>query len=103
MLGLILAVQGMNFATEDQALLFLRNARKPSACQSPVFVELLWLRYFMTLVSGVCNSHDTFQKVHESSRITQERTKWKFQVRLCHFSTKKLGKFWNLFFKCKFH
>jgi hypothetical protein len=53
MLGLILAVQGMSFRTENQALLFLRNARQPSACQSPVFVELLWLRNFMTLVSGV--------------------------------------------------
>jgi hypothetical protein len=53
MLGLILAAQGMNFPTENQALLFLRNARKPSACQSLVFVELLWLRNFMTLVSGV--------------------------------------------------
>jgi len=53
MLGLILAAQGMNYPTENQALLFLRNARKPSACQSPVFVELLWLRYFMKLVSGV--------------------------------------------------
>jgi len=53
MLDLILAVQGMNFPTEIQALLFLRNARKPSACQSPVFVELLLIRNFMTLVSGV--------------------------------------------------
>jgi hypothetical protein len=53
MLGLTLAAQGMNFPTENQALLFLRNARKPSACQSPVFVELLWLRNLMTLVSGV--------------------------------------------------
>jgi hypothetical protein len=53
MLGLILAVLGMSFPTENQALLFLMNARKPSACQSPVFVELLWLRNFMTLVSGV--------------------------------------------------
>jgi hypothetical protein len=53
MLGLILAAQGMNLPTENQAWLFLRNARKPSACQSPVFVELLWLRNFMTLVSGV--------------------------------------------------
>jgi hypothetical protein len=53
MLRLILAVQGMNFPTGIQALLFLRNARKPTACQSPAFVELLWLRNFMTLVSGV--------------------------------------------------
>jgi hypothetical protein len=53
MLGLILAVQGMNLPTENQALLFLTNARKSSACQSRVFVELLWLRNFMTLVSGV--------------------------------------------------
>jgi hypothetical protein len=53
MLGLILAVQGMNIPTENQAFLFLRIARKPSPCQSPVFVELLWLRNFMTLVSGV--------------------------------------------------
>jgi hypothetical protein len=53
MLGLILAVQGMNFPTENQALLFLTNARKSSACQSRVFVELLWLRNFMTLDSGV--------------------------------------------------
>jgi hypothetical protein len=36
MLGLILAAQGMNFPTENQALLFLRNASKTSACQSPV-------------------------------------------------------------------
>ncbi len=53
MLGPILAFQGMKFPTEIQALLFLRNARKPSVCQSPVFVELLLLRNFMTLVSGV--------------------------------------------------
>jgi hypothetical protein len=53
MLGLILAVQGMNFPTENEVLLFLSNARKLLASQSPVFVELLWLRNFMTLVSGV--------------------------------------------------
>jgi hypothetical protein len=36
MLALILAAQGMNFPTKTQALLFLRNARKTSACQSAV-------------------------------------------------------------------
>jgi hypothetical protein len=40
MVGFILGAQGMNFPTKNQALLFLRNARKPSACQSLVFITL---------------------------------------------------------------
>ncbi len=44
MLGLILAVQGMNFPTENEVLLFLRNARKLLASQSPraVMAEKLY-------------------------------------------------------------
>jgi hypothetical protein len=53
MVSFILGAQGMNFPTENQALLFLRNARKPSACQSLAFIKLLWLKNIMTLVSSV--------------------------------------------------
>jgi len=72
--------------------------------QLAVFVELLWLRNFMTLVSGVCNSHDTFQKVHESSRITQElvcprKDQMKVPSETLPFFDKEIGKIFEFIFQ----
>ncbi len=83
MLGLNLAVQGMSFPTENQALLFLRNARKPSCFCRAVMAEKLYGACLWCVIHMILSKSARIFTHYPRVSLVQNRrgsSKWDFAI-----------------------